>query len=294
MRSIWRGEVAFGLVSVPVRLYPATEPRDVVFYQVHREDGGRIRHRRVCSVDGREVPYSDVAKGYELRSGEMVVLTEEDFADLPLPTARRIDVLQFCPADQVDPILFAKSYYLEPEAAGTRSYVLVRDALARAGRVGIAKVALRQRESLAVLRARGGVIVLETMLWPDEVRTVDFPFLAEQVEVREPELRMAGALIDAMTGEFDPAAYRDAYREALQEVIEAKVAGREVVRPRPPEEEGAPMDLMEALRVSVEAAKRNRAAGRPPGEAAREPAGAESAGESGAEAAGQRRTGRTA
>ncbi len=266
MRSIWKGAISFGLVTIPVKLYSATQTKDVSFHQVHRVDGGRIRYRRVCSIDGEEVDYADIAKGYELATGEMVILTDEDFADLPLSTSRRIDVLRFTPAEQIDPILFNRSYYLEPESTGTKPYVLLRDALAESGRVAIVKVALRQRESLAVLRVRDEVFVLETMLWPDEVREADFPFLDEDIEVRTQELQMAGSLIDTMTGDFDPNEYHDAYREALQQVIEAKIEGREVVQPEVPPEERPAADLMAALRASVEAAKRGRgeaAAGEP-------------------------------
>src|SRR3954468_20804821 len=212
MRSIWKGAISFGLVSIPVKLYSATEEKDVSFHQVHREDGGRIRYKRVCQIDGDEVPYSDIAKGYELSSGEVVVLTDEDFADLPLTTSRTIDVLQFVPLDEVDPIYFAKSYYLEPDKAGTKPYVLLREALERSGRVAVVKVALRNREWLATLRVRDGVFVLETMLWPDEVRTPDFGFLDEDVDVRPQELAMAGSLIETLSGEFDLTQYTDSYR----------------------------------------------------------------------------------
>ena len=229
MRSIWKGAISFGLVTIPVKLYSATEQRDVAFHQVHREDGGRMKYKRVCSRCGEEVPYSDIAKGYELPDGEMVVLTDEDFANLPLSSSRRIDVLLFVPMEQVDPIYFSKSYYLEPDAQGTKPYVLLRDALENSGTVAIVKVALRQRESLATLRVRDGVFVIETMLWPDEVRAPEFKFLEEDVEVRPQELRMASSLIETMAGDFDPSEYKDAYREALQEMIEAKIEGREVV-----------------------------------------------------------------
>jgi DNA end-binding protein Ku len=258
MRSIWKGAISFGLVTIPVKLYSATEQKDVAFHQVHREDGGRIKYRRVCTIDGEEVSYSDIAKGYELATGEMVVLTDEDFADLPLSTSRRIDVLQFSPAEQIDPIYFAKSYYLEPDAQGSKPYVLLRDALERSGQVAIVKVALRQRESLATLRVRDGIFVLETMLWPDEVREAEFPFLEEDIEVRPQELTMAESLIETMVADFDPSEYRDAYREALQQVIEAKVEGKELVAPETPAEAGPAVDLMAALRASVEAAKRER------------------------------------
>ncbi|NVI91109.1 Ku protein [Actinomadura sp. BRA 177] len=257
MRSIWKGAISFGLVTIPVKLYSATEQRDVSFHQVHREDGGRIKYKRVCTVDGEEVPYSDIAKGYELPSGETVILTDEDFADLPLSSSRRIDVLQFVEQEEVDPIYFAKSYYLEPDQQGAKPYVLLRDALENSGQVAVVKIAIRQRESLATLRVREGVFVLETMLWPDEVRTPDFPFLDEDIEIRKQELSMATSLIESMEGEFDPSEYKDAYREALQAVIDAKIEGKEVTRPEEAEEEPA-ADLLSALRASVEAAKKNR------------------------------------
>lgn len=260
MRSIWKGAISFGLVTIPVKLYAATDQRSISFHQVHRADAGRVRYRRVCEVCGNEISYGDMAKGYELPSGEMVVLTDEDFAELPLSTSRSIDVLQFVPMDQVDPIHFAKSYYLEPDRQGAKPYVLLREALEQSGKVAIVKIALRQRESLATLRARNGVFVLETMLWPDEIRSADFDFLGEDIEVRSQELQMATSLIDTMSDDFKPDQYHDEYREALQSVIDAKVEGREVVQPEEPSEGKAPVvDLMSALQESVEAAREGRA-----------------------------------
>jgi DNA end-binding protein Ku len=259
MRSIWKGAISFGLVSIPVKLFSATEERSVSFHQVHREDGGRVKYKRVCSIDGEEVAYSDIAKGYELPSGEVVVLTDEDFDDLPLSTSRSIDVLQFVPLEQVDPMYFAKSYYLEPDGAGAKPYVLLRQALEDSGRVALVKLALRQRESLAALRVRDGVFVLEMMLWPDEIRTPDFGFLDEDIDVRSQELSMASSLIETLSGDFDPTEYADDYREALEKLIEAKVEGREVVQPSAGPSEDAPVvDLMAALRASVAAARENR------------------------------------
>ncbi len=259
MRSIWKGAISFGLVSIPVKLYSATEQKDVTFHQVRRSDGSRIRYKRVAQADGEEVAYGDIAKGYELASGETVVLTDEDFADLPLTTNRAIDVLQFVPLEQVDPIYFEKTYYLEPDKTGAKPYVLLREALERSGKVAVVKVALRNRESLATLRVREGVFVLETMLWPDEVRAPDFGFLDEDVEVREQELAMAGSLIETLSGDFEPSAYKDSYRDALNAVIEAKAAGREVVQPEESQPtSGTVVDLMAALRASVEAAKSKR------------------------------------
>ncbi len=256
MHSMWKGAISFGLVMIPVRLYAATEQKDISFRQVHRTDGGRIKFRRVCSVDGAEVAYEDIAKGYELASGEMVILTDEDMADLPLPTTRSIEVLHFTPAEQLDPIMYNRSYYVEPDAAGARAYVLLRNALERSGRVAIAQVALRQRESLATLRSRGGVLVLETLLWPDEVRAAAFTFLEEDIEVRAQELQMAASLIDSMTVDFDPGEYRDNYRAALTEVVNAKTEGREVTAPAAADtgaEQGA--SLADALQASLAVAR---------------------------------------
>ena len=256
MHSMWKGAVSFGLVMIPVKLYAATETKDIAFRQVHREDGGRIRFRRFCSIEDVEVPYEDIAKGYELPDGEMVILTEEDMAELPLPTTRSIEVVQFTPAEQLDPILFNRSYYVEPEAAGARAYCLLRDALEESGKIAIAQVALRQRESLAVLRVRDGVLVMETLLWPDEIRTPAFPFLDDDIEVRPQELRMASSLIESMTVDFDPDEYHDSYREALQELVSAKTEGRDVVQPDVAETPaGDTSSLADALRASLAAAR---------------------------------------
>jgi DNA end-binding protein Ku len=255
MRSMWKGAVSFGLVMIPVKLYAATETRDIAFRQVHREDGGRIRFRRFCTIDEQEVPYEDIAKGYELPGGEMVILTEEDMAELPLPTTKNIEVVQFCPIEQLDPILLNRSYYVEPEATGARAYCLLRDALEQSGKVAIAQVALRQRESLAVVRARDGVLVLETLLWPDEVRDPAFGFLSDDVEVRPQELRMASSLIESMTLDFDPDEFHDSYREALQELVAAKTEGREIVQPEVEAPAGDTTSLADALRASLAAAK---------------------------------------
>ncbi|MCU1693933.1 MAG: Ku protein [Frankiales bacterium] len=271
MRSIWKGAISFGLVTIPVKLYSATEQKDVSFRQVRRSDGSRIKYKRVAEADGEEVPYGEIAKGYELSSGDVVVLTDEDFRDLPLTTSRAIDVLQFVPLEELDPIFFEKSYYLEPDKAGVKPYVLLRDALQQSGKVAVVKVALRNRESLGALRVRDGVFVLETMLWPDEVRAPEFGFLDEEVEVRPQELQMAGSLIDTLTGSFDASEYKDGYREALQAVIEAKVEGREVVQPADAQPtSGTVVDLMAALRASVEAAKKSQGAAAPPAEEAAE------------------------
>jgi DNA end-binding protein Ku len=259
MQSIWKGAISFGLVSIPVRLYSATDEKDISFRQVHRDDGGRIRYKRVCSVDGEEVPYGDIAKGYELPDGEMIVLDDEDFANLPITSSRAVEVLSFVPAEQVDAVQLGKAYFCDPTGGDVKPYVLLRDSLEKADKIAIVKVALRQRERLAMLRARNGVLVLQTLLWPDEVREARFDFLDQDVTVRPQELAMAESYISALSADFDASEYSDHYREALESVIEAKAAGREV---KAPTEEapasGQVVDLMEALRRSVAEAKARR------------------------------------
>ncbi|HEY2166490.1 MAG TPA: Ku protein [Jatrophihabitantaceae bacterium] len=273
MRSIWKGTVSFGLVSIGVKLYTATEEKDVAFHQVRRSDASRIRYKRIAEADGEEVAYSDIAKGYQLPSGETVVLTDEDFAELPLPTTRTVDVVEFVPAEEIDPIYFAKSYYLEPEKNAVKPYVLLREALEESGKVGVVKVAIRNREQLAALRIRDGVIVMTTMIWPDEVREPSFGFLDEDVELRPQERQMALSLVDSMSGDFNPDEFSDNYREALQEVIDAKIEGRDVVEPEQVQPTaGKVVDLMSALRASVEAAKQGRGESGGAVDAAEEPA----------------------
>ena len=261
MRSIWRGAVSFGLVSIGVKLYSATEDKDIRFHQVHATDGGRIKYQRVCSIDGEPVEYSEIAKGYELPDGQLVILTDEDFDELPLSTRREIDVLEFVDGDQIDPIHFEKTYYLEPDPAAVRPYVLLRDALENAGQVAITKIAIRQRESLAALRVRDGVLELHTMRWPDEIRKPDFAFLDEDVTVRPQELQMAEALISSMSGDFDPTEFTDDYRAAMESLIEAKTTGGDVQPvPEVADTGAAVVDLMSALRASVERARGGDAA----------------------------------
>jgi DNA end-binding protein Ku len=265
MRSIWNGTISFGLVSIAVKLYSATEEKQIRFHQIHAADGSRIRYQRTCVGCGEEVAYENVAKGYELGGGDMVVLTDDDFAGLPLASTRMIDVLEFVPAEQIDPILYARGYYLEPDGPAVKPYLLLREALVRTNRVAIVKVALRQREQLATLRVRANVLVLNTMLWPDEVREPTFPFLDTDVETRPAELSMASSLIESMATDFHPKQYTDNYRSALQAVIEAKVAGRGIVPAEQATASPAVADLMAALRASVERARaaRAEASGRP-------------------------------
>ncbi|MCW2812598.1 MAG: repair protein [Nocardioides sp.] len=257
MRAIWKGAVSFGLVSVPVKLYSATESHDISFRQVHESDGGRIKYQRVCSIDGEEVPYSEIAKGYETEDGEMVILTDDDLAQLPSTSSREIAVEKFVPSSQIDPMLFEKSYYLEPEKTGAKPYALLRQALLEADRMAVVTVALRQRTSVAVLRVRDDVIVLQTMMWPDEIRKPDFSI--ETGEVKDSEVKMATMLVETLAGDFDPADFEDDYAEAVQEVVKAKIEGGEIKRtPTSTKTGGEVVDLLAALQRSVAAAKTAR------------------------------------
>jgi DNA end-binding protein Ku len=254
MRALWKGSVAFGLVNVPVKLYAATEDHDVRFHQVHAEDGGRIRLKRECEVCHRQLSYSEIAKGYEDASGKRIIIDPEDFENLPVPGGRDIDVVEFVPAEQIDPVLFDRTYYLEPDARSAKAYVLLREALRSTDRMAIVKVAIRQRTQLACLRIREGVLVLQTMIWPDEVREPDFDFLDNEPEVRKQELAMAESLIETMATDFQPEEFHDDYREALLAMIDAKLAGGEGIQvPAASEaaEPGQVVDLMAALRESV-------------------------------------------
>ncbi|TWD82198.1 DNA end-binding protein Ku [Kribbella amoyensis] len=263
MQAIWKGAISFGMVTIPIKVYSATEEKDISFRQVHVADGGRIRYKRVCAECGEEVPYSDIAKGYEMADGRMVVLEADDFADLPLSSKKVIDVLEFVPADQVDPLYLGKSYYLAADGGpGGKPYVLLRDALEGSDLYALVKVALRSRESLGLLRTHDNVLVLQVMLWPDEVRDSSFAAPEDDIEIRKQEKAMAESYIDTLRGEFDPDQYHDEYRAALEQVVEAKAAG--VPLPEAEEEEtetAEVVDLVAALRASVEAAKARRAAG---------------------------------
>jgi len=266
MRAIWKGAVSFGLVNVPVRLYSATENHDVQFRQVHREDGGRIKYQRICSVDGEQVSYDDIAKGYETEDGQMVVLTDEDMSDLPTRSSREIAVEKFVPSDQIDPMLLEKSYYLEPDKSATKAYALLRDALKAADRMAIVTVSIRARMTIAVLRVRDDVIVMQTMLWPDEIRAANFANLGEDVDVKPAELAMAHMLVESLAGDYRPDDYEDDYQAAVESLVRAKLEGGQVqAAPAVKETGGEVVDLLAALQRSVERAKASR--GEPAAEA---------------------------
>ena len=272
MQTVWKGSISFGLVSIPVRLVAATEEQDVRFRQVHAADGGRIRYKRVCDNGGHEVAYADIAKGYEMPGGDMVVLSDDDLADLPVSSSRVVEVQSFVPFSEIDPTALSRAYYAEP-SGDAKPYVLLRDALEQADRVAIVKVSLRSRERLAVLRAREGVLVVQTMMWPDEIRRPAFGFLDDEPTVRPQEMQMAESFIEAMAGDFEPEEYVDEYRSALLEVVEAKVEGAEITKaPEVAPDEGKVVDLMEALRRSVAEAKRQRGEEEEPAPGKKKPA----------------------
>jgi DNA end-binding protein Ku len=257
MRAIWKGAVSFGLVSVPVKLYAATESHDVSFRQVHAKDGGRIKYQRVCSLDGEEVAYADIAKGYETEDGEMVILTDDDMAELPSTSSREIAVEKFVPREQIDPLLFEKSYYLEPEGAGAKPYALLRQALLDADRMAVVTVALRQRTSIAVLRVKDDIIVLQTMMWPDEIRTPDFS--VEPGDVKPAEVKMAHMLVETLAGDFDATEFEDDYAGAVEALVKSKIEGGEIKRTETSTKtSGEVVDLLAALQKSVAAAKTAR------------------------------------
>ncbi|MBI2238173.1 MAG: Ku protein [Actinobacteria bacterium] len=254
-RTMWKGAISFGLVTIPVAVYPATEEKSLRFNQLHDADGGRVRYKRVCEKDGQEVDYEHIVKGYEVEKDRYIVLTDEDLDKVPVESSRAIDIVQFVDLDEIDPILFKKSYYLVPDETGAKAYALLRRALSDENKVGIAKVSFRDKEHLAALRFKDRVFVLETMYWPDEIRAADFETLDTGSKVRPQEVEMARTLIGNLTEPWNPEAFRDEYRDALLEIVEKKIAGEEieVVEQAPA---AKVVDLMEALKASVEAAKK--------------------------------------
>ncbi|MFF1573073.1 Ku protein [Leifsonia sp. NPDC058292] len=260
MRAIWTGAITFGLVNVPVKVYSATEDHDVQLHQVHDADGGRIRYQRRCEIDGKIIPYEHISKAYD--DGERtVVLTAEDLASLPAERSREIDVVEFVPNDQLDPIMFDKSYYLEPDSKSLKAYELLRRTLEDSERTAVVNFALRQKSRLAALRVRGNVLMLQTLLWNDEVREAAFPALEERPRVSQRELDLSAALMESFAGDFEPEKFSDEYQDELRKLIEAKLEQGDAIDTAETfgeEEEskrsggGEVIDLMEALQRSVE------------------------------------------
>jgi DNA end-binding protein Ku len=265
MRSIWRGAITFGLVNVPVKLYSATEDHDLPLHQVHNADGGRIRYQRRCEICGRVVEFQDIDKAYDA-GDRTVVLTPDDLKALPSEKSREIDVVEFVPANQVDAIRLDRSYYLEPDAKSPRSYVLMRKVLEDTERVAIVQFTLRQKTRLGVLRTQGKVLLLQSLLWDDEVREASFPSLDADVRIQKREIDMATSLVQSFESDFTPAEYTDDYQRQLKQLVDAKLEQGESVDTEATfgvsedEGDGEVIDLMEALKRSVEA---NRAKAKP-------------------------------
>ncbi|GFG70669.1 non-homologous end joining protein Ku [Mycolicibacter senuensis] len=264
MRSIWKGSIAFGLVNVPVKVYTATEDHDIKFRQVHAKDNGRIRYRRVCEECGEVVEYGDIARAYESDDGRMVVITDDDLANLPEERDHEIAVLEFVPAADLDPMLFDRSYFLEPATKSIKSYVLLAKTLAETDRVAIVHFTLRNKTRLAALRVKDfskrDVMMVHTLLWPDEIRDPDFPALDVKVDIKPAELKMAGQVVESMADDFDPDRYHDTYQEQLHELIAAKLEGDEAFTP---EERPAELDATEDvsdLLAKLEASVKKRSA----------------------------------
>ncbi|WP_455431924.1 non-homologous end joining protein Ku [Streptomyces violarus] len=258
MRSIWNGAISFGLVSIPIKLVNATESHSISFRQIHTEDGGRIRYRKFCELEDREVTQGEIGKGYEDADGTVIPITEEDLSSLPIPTAKTIEIVAFVPGDRIDPLQMDAAYYLQASGApAAKPYTLLREALKRSNKVAIAKFALRGRERLGMLRVVGEAIAMHGLLWPDEVRAPEGVAPDTNVTVRDQELDLADALMDTL-GEVDLEDLRDEYREAVEEVIAAKAAGETPRQAPEPAKGGKVLDLMAALENSVRAARESR------------------------------------
>jgi DNA end-binding protein Ku len=264
MRPIWKGAITFGLISIPVKLFSAVQDKSLKFHLLHEEDGGRIKYQRTCSKCGKEVTWEDIVKGYEYSRDHYVMFSEEEMEGLDVDSIRAIDVVSFVPLADIDPIYFNKTYYVAPEASGLKAYKLLADALEAEGQVGLAKVALREKEHLATIRLKDNVFVLETMHWPDEIREAEFEELDKKVDVRDNEVKMARQLIQQLSAEFDPSQFEDEYRTRLQELAERKIEGAEItVAPEPSDEPAQVVDLMEALKASVAQAKQSKSTEEP-------------------------------
>ncbi|MFE3137487.1 Ku protein [Streptomyces scopuliridis] len=273
MRSIWNGAISFGLVSIPIKLVNATESHSISFRQIHKADGGRIRYKKVCELDGEEVATPEIGKAYEDADGSMIPITDDDLAALPLPTAKTIEIVAFVPADSIDPLQMETAYYLS--AAGVpaaKPYTLLREALKRSQKVAVAKFALRGRERLGMLRVVEDVIAMHGLLWPDEIRAPEGVAPETDVTVREAELDLADALMDTL-GSVDLDSLHDDYRVAVEEMIAAKAEGAPAPALEPAAGGGGKvLDLMAALENSVRAAKEGRAEGDEVAEVTRLPA----------------------
>ncbi|MFN2525645.1 MAG: Ku protein [Actinomycetota bacterium] len=258
-RSIWRGAITFGLITIPVKIYTAVgRERDEAldFHLLHEKDGARIHYERVCAKGHKDIDWDEIVKGHEYSKGKWVEITDEELEALDLESLHTIDVVSFAPLDQIDPMYFDKTYYVVPDQGAIKAYKLMTEALEEEGLVGVAKVALREREHLSALRLTDGMLVLQTMHWPEEIREPRFEELRKRPKVNDRERKMARQLIKQLTDDFDPTQFRDEYHKALKKLVKKKIKGEEIVIHEEPEEKPEVIDLMEALKASVEAARR--------------------------------------
>ncbi len=253
-RAIWKGAINFGLVTIPVGLYTATDNKTPKFKQLRKTDHSPIKYKRVAEADGAEVVWDDIVKGYEFEKDRYVVFTDEELSAANPEGNKLVDVIQFVDESEIDPRMYKSSYFLAPEKTGIKAYRILQEALAAKGRVGIAKVSIREKQQLATLRANDGVIIMETMFWPDELRSAEFEELEAEIEIRPEEVEMAATIIDNLTRPFDEDDYRDRTRETIEELAAKKIAGEEIIAPTSPEPTKV-IDLLEALKASVEATK---------------------------------------
>jgi len=256
MQAIWRGAINFGLISIPVRLFSATEEKTLRFNLLHKDDDGRVRNNRTCTVCGKsDLTKDDLVRGYEYEKGAYVKFADDELSNVQIETSHTVEVVHFTPSEEIDPIYYQRSYYLAPDELGVKAYGLLRKALSESDRVAVAKVAIRDKERLATLRVRDNVMVLETMYWPDEIREARFAEVEKDIPVSEGDMKTARLLIDNLTEDFDPSQYRDRYREAVMAAVEQKIQGQEIVAPAAAEEAPAVVDLTEALKRSLEEVK---------------------------------------
>lgn len=259
MRTLWKGAVSFGLVNIPIKMYVATERKDIKFNFLHNQCMTPIQYRKYCPNCDREISGDEIVRGYEYQKGNYVVINEEDLERVPLENTKTIDILDFVDLAQVDPIYYDKTYYLEPSPGGEKAYTLLIEAMSRTGKVAIAKVLIRTKQSLAALRIKDQALIMETIFYPDEIRSpAGLNPGVDLAKLHDNEIKMAVSLIDNLSTNFDPAKYQDDYRKALWELIEGKIVGQEVVSAAPAAERGNVVDLMEALKASVKLAEETR------------------------------------
>ena len=259
MKVLWKGAISFGLVNIPVSMYVATENKDIKFNYLHKECMSPIKYQKFCPRCEKEVGRDEIIRGYEYQKGTYVVINPEDFERIPQENTKTVDILDFVNLSQVDPIYFDKTYYLEPSPGGEKAYTLIVDAMQKTGKIAIAKIFIRSKQSLAAIRVKENVLVMETIFYPDEIRSpASLSQGLDPGKLHENEIKMAVSLIENLSTDFDPARYQDTYRQALWEIIEARIAGQEIVTPVPTAEKGKVVDLMEALKASVKLAEENR------------------------------------